>query len=277
VDPVRALIIAGGVARYRDLVDAGVHLNRLRDGVAEGRIVRPHRGCYALPTADPLDVIATVFRAEPCCVSILARAGIPVVMKHSVPHLALPNNRSLARPGLRDLETACFHRCDHYPLGAMARIPVALDMAGRCLGRRELLAAADGAVRLGAVTREQVRGFAITPRAERMWIARHVDGRSESPMESMTRATLIDAGLASIPQVQIPGVGRVDLLVERRVVVECDGYAYHSDRAAFENDRNRSRALSTLGIPHVRYASSDILNRPEQIVADVRALLWRAA
>ncbi|WP_062387808.1 type IV toxin-antitoxin system AbiEi family antitoxin domain-containing protein [Demequina iriomotensis] len=275
MDPMRALLLANGVARYKDLVTAGVPLNRIRDQVAAGRILRPHRGVYALPTADPIDVAAALFRAEPCCISVLARAGIPVVPRAAKPHLALPDDRSLGRPGLRDLDAAVFHWCDRYTREAMRRVPVAIDVASRCLELPGLLAAADAALRAGKMSRAQIRAFRTAPVATRAWLAKHADARSESPLESVTRAALIEGGFNFDLQVQILGVGRVDFVVERRLVIECDGFAFHSDKESHAEDLRRGRALTTQSIPHLRYVWDDVWKSSDEIIADVRAVLWR--
>ncbi|WP_062462133.1 type IV toxin-antitoxin system AbiEi family antitoxin domain-containing protein [Demequina soli] len=275
MDPIRELQSRKGVARFLDLVEARVPMSRVREGVAAGRIVRPHRGVYALPDADPVDVAAVSFRADPCCLSVLTRAQLPVVPRNTVPHLLLPNDRSLARPGLRTLDDAVFHRCDLYPSAQMGRVPVAVDLASRCLQRPGLLAAVDAALRAGTLTRDQIRGFRVAPTADREWLVTHADARSESPMESLTRAALIDAGIGFAIQVPIEGVGRVDFVVERRLVIECDGFAFHSDPESHRRDLERANALMMRGIPQLHYAWNDVWKQPDEIIADVRAMLWR--
>lgn len=46
---------------------------------------------------------------------------------------------------------------------------------------------------------------------------------------------------------------------ECRIVVECDGYMYHSDRESFTNDRKRDRALYRLGWGVRRFSGSEII------------------
>lgn len=275
MDAVRALADAGGVARYKELRDAGVPQSALALAMAEGKVVRPHRGCYALGGTPWRDVVATIFRGEPCCTSILDAHGLPVVPSLEKPHIAVPANRSLGRPGIRDLAIATIHHTD---TTEDVRRPLlrALDMAWTCIGRNGQLAAMDAAMRLGLVQRDEVLGFTTTPRNVREWLHTYAEPLSESPMESFTRAAMIDARIPCVPQVEIAGVGRVDFVVANCCVIECDGFAYHSDRERFEEDRRRSNALTTLGIPHLRYAYRQVMRTPEEIVADVRALIWRA-
>ncbi|MEX0696989.1 MAG: DUF559 domain-containing protein [Dongiaceae bacterium] len=62
------------------------------------------------------------------------------------------------------------------------------------------------------------------------------------------------------------------------VIVECDGFAFHSDPEKFERDRKRDRALQDCGYDVLRFAGSEI-NRDSRAVADelARFLLKRAA
>jgi very-short-patch-repair endonuclease len=59
----------------------------------------------------------------------------------------------------------------------------------------------------------------------------------------------------------------------RRLVVEVDGYRFHSDRAAFENDRRRDAALVALGYRVVRVTWRHLCNEPIATVARLAAVL----
>lgn len=53
---------------------------------------------------------------------------------------------------------------------------------------------------------------------------------------------------------------------EARLVVEVDGYAFHSDAAAFEKDRHRDFALTSTGLRVVRVTWKQLLREPEVIL-----------
>jgi very-short-patch-repair endonuclease len=60
----------------------------------------------------------------------------------------------------------------------------------------------------------------------------------------------------------------VDLLWrEQRLVVEVDGFAYHSGRATFERDRMRDARLVALGIRVMRVTWRQIVYEPSAVVA----------
>ncbi|HSK59759.1 MAG TPA: DUF559 domain-containing protein [Actinomycetospora sp.] len=100
-------------------------------------------------------------------------------------------------------------------------------------------------------------------------VLRAVDARSESMPESFVRLALAGAGLRVEPQVLVRGVGFVDLLVERLVVVEIDGFAFHADRQAFDADRRRDRSAHAVGLRPLRYTYQDAVTDIAATVAEV--------
>ena len=60
-----------------------------------------------------------------------------------------------------------------------------------------------------------------------------------------------------------------------QLVVEIDGYAYHSSRAAFERDRARDADLQTRGLRILRFTWRQIVEQPEIVVARLGQLLKR--
>lgn len=51
-------------------------------------------------------------------------------------------------------------------------------------------------------------------------------------------------------------------LPERRLLIECDGYAFHSSPEKFTADRKRDRALKALGYEVFRFSGSEIMSDP---------------
>jgi very-short-patch-repair endonuclease len=110
-------------------------------------------------------------------------------------------------------------------------------------------------------------------------VLRVVDPRAESPMESVLRWVLLDAGLpAPVLQHRIHDhrgrfVARADLAWPGpRVLVEFDG-DLHRDRAVFVNDLRRQNRLIAEGWTVLRFSSADLLGRPEEVVEAIRAAL----
>ncbi|KGN42594.1 hypothetical protein N801_13650 [Knoellia aerolata DSM 18566] len=109
-----------------------------------------------------------------------------------------------------------------------------------------------------------------------------VDPACESPGETRTRLILRAAGLEVRSQVSLSDdegfIGRVDLLVGDRVVVEFDGavkYDGLDGRRALMEEKRREERLRDAGFRVVRVTWSD-LARPAALVARVRSLLAAA-
>lgn len=77
------------------------------------------------------------------------------------------------------------------------------------------------------------------------------------------------------PRVNVPVGGfLVDFLWEKsRLIVEVDGYAFHSGRTAFETDRARDAELIALGYRVVRFTYRQVTEQPALVVSRIRALL----
>lgn len=91
---------------------------------------------------------------------------------------------------------------------------------------------------------------------------------AESPMESRLRWLLIQSGLPR-PEVQANlEFGRADLFYRSAgLVIEFDG-GNHRDRLV--QDNRRQNALTEAGYRILRYTASDVYQRPEHVISEVR-------
>ena len=115
--------------------------------------------------------------------------------------------------------------------------------------------------------------------ARRAWMLS--DPRSESPLESRVRMLLVLAGLPPEVQFEVTVGGtfiaRVDLAYsERRLAIEVDG-AWHAEDAQLVRDRRRLNRLLAAGWTVLHFTAADYYRRPEQIIAQVRTQVRRAA
>ncbi len=58
-----------------------------------------------------------------------------------------------------------------------------------------------------------------------------------------------------------------------RLVVEVDGYAFHSSRNAFERDRRRDAELGAQGFRVIRVTWRQIVEEPEAVIATLAVAL----
>jgi very-short-patch-repair endonuclease len=95
-----------------------------------------------------------------------------------------------------------------------------------------------------------------------------------SKLEKRFLALLRETGLR-LPRTNRPAGGRyVDCRwPDDHLTVELDSYTYHSSRYAWEQDRRREREAYARGDDFRRYTYGDVFERPERMLAELRALL----
>lgn len=290
--PVHDLLVTqGGLARRRDLRSAGLRrrlLERLlRDG--DGRNVGGD--VVSLRTDRPQDegLRAAVLGLNGCASGASAASvwGIELVEDSATRDVTVGRNRGGATwPGTtvrrRDLAVEDCTVVDG--LRVTTALRTVLDLA-RALPLDEAVAAADSALRRELVTVEQlVAAVAATPaargRPDLVRVVALVDRESGSVLESLCRVLLVLAGLAP-PETQyvVRGrdgrfVGRVDFAwPDARLVVEVDGFAFHSEREQYRADRRRGNALVLSGWRVLRFGWEDVRHHPDLLVEQVRAAL----
>jgi len=114
---------------------------------------------------------------------------------------------------------------------------------------------------------ERMRALAFADRAATM---------TRSEAEEMFLALVRKASLPS-PEVNAR-VGRYEVDFcwrEERVVVEIDGHAFHSTRAALERDHRRDAELQQMGFIVIRIGWRELRREPLRVVAWVTRALAR--
>lgn len=66
----------------------------------------------------------------------------------------------------------------------------------------------------------------------------------------------------------------VDFLFRgKKLAVEIDGWAFHSDAETFQRDRRRQNQLALLDLQILRFTWQDLVERPEHVIAALRRAL----
>ncbi|GAB3411018.1 type IV toxin-antitoxin system AbiEi family antitoxin domain-containing protein [Schumannella luteola] len=246
------------------LRDEGATRHDIERALATGEARRVRRGWYAVGIVDPLVEHAVACGGTVTCSGALRRHGIWVLRASE--HVRIDGHARQHRA----------HRTRVHRLSGSARDGVddpmtALVVAATCLTHEELVCAIDSAMNRGVIgelppsqpDRRLVRA-----------IAAH-DPRSESGIETLARLRLIAAGIRPRLQVTIHGVGRVDLLIGDRLVVELDGDEWHSTAEARERDRRRDSALTALGYLRIRAGYHRVVSEWPQVLAEILAVVRR--
>lgn len=271
----------GGIATRDQLV---VDKRTLRQAVEGGAVRRVSRGRYALPSVAEARVRAAAVGGVLSHVSAAVDYGWPVARGPMATHVTVPRGRRVrATPGV------VIHRgtvqAGEWEAGRTDPIRTVLDCS-RVAPFGQALAVADSALRCGSVSDEQLVRAAAQARGPGVPAARRVAGcasaAAANPFESGARAIAIDVPLLTVqPQVVIEGPGlwaRVDLADLRwGLVLECDGYEFHSGPDRFARDRRRYTGLARLDWVVFAYVWQDVFQAAEQTTAELSDWVARQA
>ena len=265
-----------GVARARTFHTHGVTRGQLRRLVEQGAVRHLRHGWYQTDDADPDVVRAIRLGARLSCLTVLGRSGLWLPPWAGL-HIRLPerSRRSGRRPVPADL-----HTCTPYgpqslkDFGAVDPISLALSAAARCTTAEYFVAILDSALRSGQWSLDDLTHvLQHCPGHLRQLLTR--TGRADSGTESLVRFRLESCNIAVTPQVEIPSVGRVDLLVGRRLVIEVDSVAHHTGLEAYTRDRERDRTLAALGYERIRLTWQQVIHDWDRVFADIVAIIRR--
>ena len=242
--PLITIEALGHVATRQQILSRGHTGGQITAAVRRGRIRRVRRGWYASPTATPDQTEAVRIGGRLSHSSAARHYGLWGGLDRRV-HLTVTRGASRLRPrGTAIVHWVAPGRQD---LSSPSTWCVSLDecLRGmvRCASREDAIACLDTAISVYRLSRRRIHAvFAGEPARSRAIAAAARPG-SESGPESIARQRLQALGLDVEQQVVIEGVGRVDLVLVGWLVVEIDGYEFHSGREPFERDRARLAAL----------------------------------
>lgn len=218
------------------------------------------------------------------------RLGIELLEDDGTTRLTVPRNRGrIVAPGWR------VHRADLAPDeiqllsdGSLVTAPMrTVADLGRVLSLQQAVVSADSALRLELASVAELKTALRSARGQGSGRLRQVselvDPLSGSVLESLLRVVLVTAGLP-VPKTQYwiqdgsQLLTRVDFCwPDRRLIVEADGFAFHSDRAAYRRDRERMNRLEQLGWRVLRFTWEDVRRRPDHVIGVVRGCLGAVA
>ncbi|BDX30240.1 hypothetical protein TUM20985_07870 [Mycobacterium antarcticum] len=106
------------------------------------------------------------------------------------------------------------------------------------------------------------------PAARRLLQAADDGARSEA--ERLVIRLLRAAGITGWKSNQHVAGYEVDILFrDAKVIVEIDGFAFHSDPEAFQRDRKKQNALALAGYQVLRFTWLDLTEYPERVIAEI--------
>lgn len=238
------------------MADAGAHQLR--------------RGVFVLPGCQPELVAAIRHNALVSCASAAGHYGLWLRTAPGQHHLACNHGHG---GGFIRHRTVRF---DGHPALPLAAVEDVVLHAMTCLAPPASTAIATSAMRLHGVPRELLKDQLVGDRSGPARKALHLlDLRAESIVEVDAQFLFTSHGIGYDAQVYLPGIGRVDFLLEGFLIVEVDGFAFHSTREALRRDLGRNNASTLSGFSVLRYMPEHIWFEPERVLAEIRAVLAR--
>ena len=271
IDDAAALLSA----RYLSpsvLAARGLTPHEIRRLVSCGALIRLRNGRYVSDGCPPALAAAGRAGGRLDCVSLLAALGVFVRERRGPLHVQIDADASrLPSTGASVRRHWRATSCDRTRLAA--DIIEALAQACRCQTPRDAIATLDSAWHLGFVDEEGIAAvFAHLPRRFRV-LRGLLDRRAEAGTESLVRLMMRMLGCSVETQVDIPGVGRVDLLVDGWLIIECDSRAHHASWEERRRDTRRDLAAAALGYTTVRPIAEDVFDRPQEVFTQLRRAL----
>lgn len=226
-----------GVVSWSELHSRAVTLAHLRRAMREEKLRRLRRGWYATPTADAMVVEAVTAGGVLSCLSALKLHGVWVPTHPKKVHVRA---RESAHRQERSGRFCLGYGSPEPEVSAVDDIRTAFRHALKCLDDEGIVVVCDSILNKALLERCDLESLmASAPRRIRRLLDR-CDGKAESGTETMVRLRLQLKGVTVRSQVQIAGVGRVDLLIGTRLIIEIDSEEFH-DRSAEQRERDRRR------------------------------------
>lgn len=268
-----ALVRLGGVARTGDLLTLTTR-RRLRTAVEEGRIIRLHRGRFALPSAATAAKDAAAVSGVVSHLSAALHWGWAVKWAPEMVWVTVPRKRhsrrfrdGRVRLVLSDLSPG------EVVDGVTSPVRTVLDCA-RALPFDQALTVADAALRSRLVDPDELRAAARQARgpgsAQCRRVSRQATPRAANPFESVLRAIVMEfPDLLVEPQGSLTTRHRTyhpDLL-ERRLLlaIEADSWEFHTGKGAHARDCVRYTEMTLCGWRVLRFTWDQVMHHPDYV------------
>ncbi|MGH3735906.1 MAG: type IV toxin-antitoxin system AbiEi family antitoxin domain-containing protein [Micromonosporaceae bacterium] len=292
----------GGVLLRQQVIDSGMSEAAFRRRQRSGQWRRLRRAVYAegefadfvsgdSPRSHALDAAAAISQlTDAAAVSFESAAllwGVETLGRRWQREIQLTRPRR--SEGLRRYPGVVVHQAALPAEHLTRRWDVAITTVARTVidiartrSFRAAVVAADAALRKGLCSRDELTKTAAAcsrwPGIRRARaVAAFADPRSESPLESLSRASFHLQGLPP-PAIQewITQYDRVDFLWKvGRVIGEADGRQKYATRDDLLHEKDREDHLTRMGYKVVRWSWHDIYHRPDAVTTWIQAALTR--
>ena len=273
-----------GVITLTQARSAGLSLKAVQRRVASGHWIRCSRGVYFVndrPFTDASRIRAHVWGyGEHAVASGLGAAWwhdltkfAPDVVEVTVRRNSHGRSRNGSRIRRRDLNPSdvVVHRGLRVTALSLTVIEAAVKERG---GVKLMDAALQRRLGLQELWRAHLRnkGRYGSPRARRLLQTASDGARSEA--ERLLVKLLREAGITGWKTNYPIGPYKVDVAFPApKIVVEVDGWAFHSDQEVFQTDRKRQNYLALMGWQVLRFTWLDLVEYPRRVISEIRSAI----
>lgn len=268
-----------GAATTAELRDRGIRGAQLTAAVHAGDVVRIRRGWYALHDTDPALRAAIRVGGRLACVSAAAHYGWATPARHGL-HVAVAENASRLRPAPAEfaLPEPVLHWGSDRPSNERQRLITDRFETVRhlveCLSPEHAVAALDSFLHdEPSLSGELEHWLSGLPAAVLARLPER-NGLCHSFLETIGRIRLAAHGIEGCHQVEFPGIGRVDLVIDDRIVIEWDG-GTHRTAEQQDADCRRDAYLTALGYRVLRFSYRLVMDEWFVVIAAIRAAIDR--
>jgi len=290
-DPAPTVAHLGHIATRRQLERFGITGYDLTRAVRAGALKRVRNGWYATPHATEAQYAAVRVGGRLAGPTAAASYGLYSGLDRTV-HLCVPRNAarlrlkvppSAAFPGeIREADRSAAHVEVHWTPPRISHesdevwrvpLPECLVQTALWCDRETAIACADTALDKRLITQAGlVAAFANAPDRVQ-FVAVEARFGSQSGLESVVRQRLDAMGLDYKQQVTIPGLGRIDGVLEGCIGIELDGDAWHSGDAYGARDKERDATAVANGLPMLRFRFARVFNNWPEVEDRILASL----
>jgi very-short-patch-repair endonuclease len=282
-----------GVVTRAQLLAAGLGPGAIDHRVRSGRLHVLHRGVYlvghATPTWRTREIGAVLACGPTAVLSHRSAAAFWEVLAYPASSadidVTATKRGTESKPGIRVHRARTLGRRDYViregiPVTTPAR--TILDLAASCPAGEVERAVGEGIAR-GLLSEPRLRDQLDRNRGRQgagaLRALIDLDGgpaASRSEAERRLLRLVRAAGLPIPESNALVGGFEVDFIWRRhRLIVEVDGYRFHSSRPRFEHDCKRDASLAALGYTVLRVTWRQLTREPEAVVARLAAALAR--
>lgn len=271
-----------GVITLAQAKRSGVSEFAVRRKVRSGQWRRCGTGVYFVddrPFTAAARLRAAVWGRGPCAVASGLTAawwlGLmtlePQVVEVTVPRTASGRCGPDVRLRRRDLEEQDIFEARGLRVTGLA-LTVLEASARRGGGAKIMDSALQRRVGLADLQRAHLRNRGRHGAAAARRMLQAASGGARSEAERLLNHLLHGAGIDGWKANLRVGPYLVDIAFpDRKVAIEIDGWAFHSDQESFQNDRKRQNWLALRGWQVLRFTWLDITQYPQRVLAEIRA------